>query len=119
MNYRKESKLINIKYSPKSTLEVEINEKPLDYYTDRAFTSPIFKQITENLSGLFTLRISGGGLGSQMEIIEKTLFKRCESKFQSVLKIKYPQIDRNDERNVYPKKYGGRKSRARSQKSYR
>ena len=120
-SFRKKSRVkqVKIQDSPQS-LEVYLNNKPLKAYYTKVCPTKVHYLILENLKkGIYNVYIQGGGIGSQFELLEKVLFEQLDPvKMPELLKI-YPKINRTDERVLYPKIYGGPKSRARSQKSYR
>ena len=116
---RKKTNLMNVIAIPSDTTEIYINKRPLQYYLKRSLSYSELDQILQNLSPYrYDLKIEGGGIGSILEVVYKTLFKYLSENNQKKLKLKYPAIDRTDGRRNYPHKYGG-KSRMRTQKSYR
>jgi ribosomal protein S9 len=116
---RKKTSLLNVIVSPSEVKEVYVNKRPLGYYLQRSLDYVELDEILEDLPiQRYDLKVKGGGSGSIIEVVFKTLFKHLRETDQRKLKIKHPEIDRTDGRRSYPHKYGG-KSRKRSQKSYR
>lgn len=118
---RKKSKVVSVVYTqdPK-VLEIIVNDKPIEYYSKRALDYVILDTIIDNLKkGYYKLTVKGGGLGSLKEVVAKALYEHLDERKKEEIKLKYIAVTKTDIRNVQPKKAGGKKARARFQKSYR
>ena len=117
--YRKKAHVVNVFHEAGEENKIYLNDRPLEYYLKTCVTSASLLVVRDLFRGELNVYCQGGGLSSQVQLLEKVIFKTLPQKDQLLLKQKYPTIDRTDGRKRYPKRYGGRKSRARSQKSYR
>ena len=118
--FRKKARVIGVKNFGSDKLKVLVNNKPIQYYHSSCLVSSFYKDVCVHLKGVYDIKLRGGGLSAQYELVQKVLYSYIQdSKLKSLIRNKYPFIDRTDERRNYPKKYGGRKARARTQKSYR
>ena len=118
MTFRKKSSLRYLRTKDNPSTLVFLNNKP--FTSEQVYFSKEFKDVFESLEPkIYFLSIKGGGLISQKELVYKILFKYVSASKRVKLKKTHDTIDRTDVRRNYPKKYGGRKARARFQKSYR
>lgn len=118
--YRKKAKITFVEVQESEDLKIYLNHKELAYYGQRCLFSEALKELTSLLKGVYHITIEGGGLSSQVELISKVLFQSIkEEELKNSFRLKYPKVNRTDERKSYPKLYGGKGSRSRSQKSYR
>ena len=121
-SFRKRAKVTEVDsdLNYKDGLIVNLNGKGLPYYFDSCLVTPSLKKLMDSVTGVFNIKIRGGGISSQFQLIEKVLFASIKlQNLKKEIKKTYPYIDRTDQRINYAKLYGGRKARARSQKSYR
>lgn len=123
MNYfRKKNKIIAFTYSKNTSdqLKIIVNNKPLNYFKKNSLQSAALDQVIRMLPpGTYNLKTKGGGLGSLKEVLGKKLYTCLEPKNKIPLKAKYITLTKTAIRRIQPKKAGGKKARARFQKSYR
>lgn len=119
--FRKKSKLTNFKFlKTNGPTEIILNDKPLSDYESKTLKNQSLEKIESLLpTGIYVLTIKGGGMGSIKEVAAKKLFLCLDANNKEKIKLLYPQVTKTDTRRVQPKSAGGRKARARTQKSYR
>lgn len=116
---RKKSKITSVSHSQTESPKVYLNDKCMNYYLQSTLGSPVLTELLKLNKQEVAVYCSGGGIGSQIQLVEKVLFSYLSNSEMLNIKQDYPLVDRTDGRKRYPKSYGGRKSRARAQKSYR
>ena len=116
---RKKAKIKSVAHIETTTPRVYLNDKCMNYYLKSTLGSPALTRLLELNKQEVSVYCSGGGIGSQIQLVEKVLFSHLSNSEMLNIKQDYPLVDRTDGRKRYPKSYGGRKSRARAQKSYR
>lgn len=116
---RKKSKITSVVYTPGINPVVYLNDRPMSYYFKSTLGSPVLEKLLNLNKGHLSIYCVGGGIGSQIQLVEKVIFSNLTNEEMLNIKQEFPLVDRTDGRKRYPKSYGGRKSRARSQKSYR
>ena len=108
---------------------IRINGLSLDAYPDRWFKlrirEPLIIAGDEIANSVdIRVRVFGGGVNGQAEAIRMAIARGLVEYTQdSGLRHKFLEYERTmitgDPRQVWPKRFGGRKARARKQKSYR
>ena len=101
-------------------VEIIVNNRPLSYYETKCLEfKPLNEVINYLKNGCYRIVTKGGGLGSLKEVVTKRLFLELDEELKNKIKKEYPYLTKTDIRKVQPKKAGGKKARARIQKSYR
>jgi small subunit ribosomal protein S9 len=121
-NTKKLKKDLNIDHPGEAI--IFLNDKPISAYKNLLYhnESSSLSEFQNRLqSGIHFIKLQGGGLASQLELLPKVLYSKNYLKNKQVAKLRdtFYSISRTDVRRSYPKKYGGPKSRTRRQKSYR
>ena len=117
-SFRKKARVTSVKVKPDQKLTLLLNGKIIDAYP-KDLLSKCYHQIVSKLTGFYQIKIQGGGLSSQVQLVEQVLYRYLQEKDKVEIKKLFMSVDRTDSRRGYPKKYGGPNPRARYQKSYR
>jgi len=118
---RKKAKIHSLKIYPSDETIILINHRNVSCNINNSVYYSSFDKIRQGLAkGLYSFHITGGGTCAQLELIIKNLYPFIEGEETSkIVKFHFSDIMRTDSRRLKPKMYGGPKSNARSQKSYR
>ena len=117
---RKKAKIHCLKIYPSEETIILINHRNVSCNINTSVYYSSFDKIRKGLTkGLYSFHITGGGACAQMELIIKNLYPFVDEVTSKLVKFHFSDIMRTDSRRLKPKMYGGPKSNARSQKSYR
>ena len=60
-------------------LEIQLNNKLISFYEESCLISNALKEILNSLLGRYIVFIKGGGISSQLELLEKVLYNYLKS----------------------------------------